>query len=304
VLSNSEKLPQRQRRITDWFIVASVNLIIPVVILWKLHEGDIESTVATISCWISLALLSAVLTIGFSRRNRIDGGVVSRRLLFGIFIVAILTGLITTFAIGEVGKGNSYMKLAASSKPLSEIYPEKKRLVVEAIRRTEANSKENSATAATFKPISPPLYSVDSFSSIAIMKATSQQLDEAFELDKSYAEKQRAVMSDFRRKMANVDPDFLKSWNLARADQESSEAATEAIEQRWVLNTIALYDYAVQHRDEFSLARGALEFSSPILQKEFQSREDRCKELQHEMQAHREELIAYQMKAQANLGLH
>jgi hypothetical protein len=110
-------------------------------------------------------------------------------------------------------------------------------------------------------------------------------------------------MSDFRRKMANVDPDFLKSWNLARADQESSEAATEAIEQRWVLDTIALYDYAVQHRNEFSITSGALEFSSPILKKEFQSRENKCKELQREMQARREVLIAYQRKSQADLGL-
>ena len=293
----------KQRKLMDWLLVALGNLTVPVMLLWKLHNGSIESSVAKVSCWISLGLLTVALVLGFTKRNRSGRGSVSRRLLIGVFFIAILNALVTTSAIGAFEKENSYMKLTVSSKPLSEIYPERKRLVVEALRRTAANSRENSATAAHIKPISPPLYSADSFASIAIMKTTSQQLNDAFQLDKSYAAQQKEVMIDLRRKMASVDADYLKSWNLARADQESSEAATEAIEERWVLSTLGLYEYAMQHHNEITVKNGALEFSSPIVQKDFQSQEKTCKQLQHDMQAHREELIANQKKAQAHLGL-
>lgn len=293
----------KHRKIFVWLIILGSNLGAATVILVRLQGGTTEDDAALWSCWIAFTLTGLLLAFALSKQDRQTRGSVSPSIFIGIPAVGIVVGLLTTSFILDFQSKNSYIALTYSSKPLNEIKPERRKLVVEALRRTAANSKANTDMAKSIKPILPPLYSAESYASPLTIQTTMQRLSDAFEIDVMYAKQQRDVMTDLRTKLAHADPAFLKQWNEARAVQEASEVAGEALEQQWVKETLNLYAYANEHSNAIRLNGSVLSFASSDVQSQFLRQEENCKRLQSEMQSSRQRLLESQKKAQTHLGV-
>lgn len=125
--------------------------------------------------------------------------------------LVILSGLITTICVAAF-PGDNYLAMALSDTPLMTIKPDRKRLLVELIRQDKAASDENSRIAKSMKPISPALYSVDSFASKAAMESTASQLKQAYGIDQTYAAARLHARKDFHDKMQAVDQGYLRDF--------------------------------------------------------------------------------------------
>jgi hypothetical protein len=164
--------------------------------------------------------------------------------------LVVLSGLITTISIAASPSDN-YLAVALSDTPLNKIKPDRKRLVVELIRQNKAASDENSRIAKSMRPISPALYSGDSFASKAAMESTSSQLKQAYEIDQAYAAAKHQARQDFHDKMQRVDPDYLRGFESRMQEEDSLEASIEAEEAKWVASALSLYDYGSNSRQQY-----------------------------------------------------
>jgi hypothetical protein len=215
----------------DIYLLLLVNLGIPAIILRQLHRGDSSHRVSIWSAWLSALILNFVFVSGIRNRHRRNGQMLHPKFILVAVVLAISSGFITTLAVSATKEHNSYLELAQSGIPLNQIQPEQKRLVVELIRRRAANSDENNRVMANIKPISPPLYSIDSFATKEAIESTSTQLKTAYDLDCDYAQRQGQALQDFRYKMSRADPSYLQSFDSARRDEEADEAAIASDEQ-------------------------------------------------------------------------
>ena len=243
--------PIRFRNHFVTFILIVINLSIPVFVLLQRNSVDLTDRAYIWVGWISAVLLNVVFLTAMHLRTRHTVQMVSRRSILIASVLAILSGLITTVSISE-SRHDDYLELAQSNIPLSKIQPERKRLLVELIRRDVANSAENNRISKTIKPISPPLYSVNSFASKEAMKSTSSQLKNDYAIDCSYANAKHQAMQDFHDKMLKVDPEYLREFESRRHDDDVLEASIESAEARWVTSALNLYDYAIAHASTIS----------------------------------------------------
>ena len=133
--------------------------------------------------------------------------------------------------------------------------------MVELVRRMAANSREYERAIVEAKtlPISFALYTPESFASVDGMKSIINTLRKNFEVDMDYAAKQRQIMSEFREKMAGVDPDYLKKWDSKRYDEEQLQASATELEKQWVSGAVALYEFAIVRYDDVKFYGSPLE---------------------------------------------
>ena len=106
------------------------------------------------------------------------------------------------------------------------------------------------------KPISPALYSVDSFANKTAMESTSSQLKQAYDIDQAYAAAKHQARQEFHNQMQRVDPDYLRGFDSKMQEDDSLEASIEAEEAKWVASALSLYDYAAAHASDISLSDG------------------------------------------------
>jgi len=276
------------------------------VILWKTHLGLLAPVVASLSCLLSLILVTAVLVVGVHRRNARNGETGSKNLFvgaasLGLFATAF-TGL-AAFALTH--HHNSYLELAASAIPLSDIQPEQKRLVVEPIRRRTANSREYGVLTATAAatPLSPSLYAPQTFVEKKAIESMIAKLTRYADIDFQYAEKQQAALTDFRDKMSRLDPVYLRSWDQNRSAQDAAEQSLNQKEHEWLESSISLYKFADTHLGETSLVGGELKFTTDALKAEFINRRDQSKTQYQSWQEQFQSLAAHQQETRAKLGL-
>jgi hypothetical protein len=192
-------------------------------------------------------------------------------------VLAVASATVTALAVSSIPAHNEYVDLAFSDVPLSQIHPERKALVVELIRRKAANSREYDIDASQAKPLSPPLYSPESFASKDAIADTMGQLKKATDSDFAYRAKQQDAEADFRKRMSEVDPQYLATFdsNLEKAD----EASMSNLEQQWFSTTSALYQYAAAHQKEIEVRNGNLKFNTTAVQIEFNQRQELSKTL-------------------------
>ena len=282
-----------------WIVIGCVNITIPLVIFWNVHTGEINRSVALYTSWICFVGFNVMCLFGAWSRDRRRGRPPSRKLIVQVAGVALPLALLTTIYVDLRAPENSYAALAMSDTPLDSIQPEWKRLVVQLIRERAANSKEYESEAAHMQPISPPLYSPESFASVEVMTRTAQELQHAFELDDAYAARLRESMANFREKMRAVDPAYLQAWESARTNEEDAEANIFALEGKWDQSVRVLYEYAAAHQGSIRVRNGSLDFSSPPIKAEFESDERASEELQRELQMAREALVQNQQRARS-----
>jgi hypothetical protein len=238
------------------YILVLVSLSVPAFVLFHRNNNHLSDTANIGVGWISAILITAMFAVGaYLRLPLADRQRIFRSLVLTSLALVVLSGLITTISV-EASPSDNYLAVALSDTPLDKIKPDRKRLVVELIRKNKAASDENSRIAKSLKPISPPLYSVDSFTSKAAMESTSLQLKQAYDIDQAYAAANRQARQAFHEKMLKVDPDFLQAFESKMREEDSLETSIEAEEAKWVASASSLYDYAAAHASDISVNIG------------------------------------------------
>ncbi len=265
------------RNSLDWLIVSCANLTVPLMMAWKRGSGELNTTTAIVSGFVALSVVNLAVIVSIRARNKRHGQTTSRALIFGAIVLAVASATLTALAVSSIPAHNEYVDLAFSNVPLSHIHPERKALVVELIRRKAANSREYDIAASQTKALSPPLYSPESFASEDAMADTMGQLKRATDSDFAYRAKQQDAVADFRKRMSEVDSQFLTTFDgdLEQAD----EASMSKLEQQWFSATSALYAYAAAHQKEIEVRNGKLKFNTTAVQIEFNRRQEFSKTL-------------------------
>lgn len=214
-----------------------------------------------------------------------------------------LSGIITTISISATPSDN-YLAAALSGTPLNSIKPERKRLMVELIREEKAASDENRRIAHSMKPISPALYSVESFANKAAMESTSSQLKQAYAIDQAYDAAKLQARQTFHDKMQKVDPAFLRGIESKMREGDSTEASIEKDEAKWVSSAVSLYDYAAAHASDISVnSSGHLTIKSEELKRSLLQQVETSKALQQTMINDRAKALNSQHTLQDAMGL-
>jgi hypothetical protein len=273
------------------FLLAVINFSIPAFVLLQRPSRDMSDGKFILVGWISAIFLNSVILFGLNRRIAQTGKRISSAVVSIAVIFAMLSGVITTAAVAMFPQP-SYLQLAQSSTPLSQIEPEQKRLMVELIRHTAANSAENTRLATSMKPISPPLYSVSSFASKGTMESTSSQLKQAYDIDLAYNAARHQTMRDFHDKMLQVDPSYLHQFESSMHNEEEGEAAIASAEDKWIASAQDLYAYAEAHADKISVTDGGkLQIVDQDIRKSLEEQIEASEALQKEMLDDRQKIV-------------
>jgi hypothetical protein len=254
-----------QRRHMQWFVLFLVNLTIPVLLIWKFRLGEITERNAVISAAICVVGLNAAVLYGFRKGTQSSSDRLPPKFIAAAAMFALAGFSATALTVSHVAHHDSDLDLAMSDTPLDSIQPPRTRLIVELIRQTAANSRENDKVIAEARkhPLDPEVYSPQSFSSVDVMNRTVARLTAFVAADAEYYGKQQSAQRHFREQMAIVDPAYLESWNNSRSPQASADATTEEVQGEWLESVKALYDYAAGHYGELLIRDGKVQFSTP-----------------------------------------
>jgi hypothetical protein len=289
------------RRIT-WLLIVS-NLSVPAFVFFQRDGNNLSDVVNIWVGWISAAVITTALWVGACLRLPVDRRRLPRGMVLTSLALVILSGLITTISIA-VSPGDNYLAVALSDAPLTKIKPDRKRLIVELIRRNKAASDENSRIAKSMKPVSPALYSVDSFASGVAMESTSSQLKYAYDIDQAYSAAKRQARQDFQDKMQRVDPDYLRDFESKMQKDDSLEASIEAEEAKWVKSALSLYDYAIAQAGNISVnSGGRLVIASEGLRQSLLQQIEASKALEETMMNDRAKAVKNQHNLQDAMGV-
>ncbi len=263
----------------EWLLLIVVNLTVPAVLTWKVHTGDASRSVAYISGAVSIVFLNAFLLAAINRRNKANGAAVPRNLTTAAIGLALLSAALTAFGVHSTPESNEYTQLAFSNTPLADIHPRQKALVVELLRRRLANSLAYEKQAAEAKPISPPVYSPESFANVNVIRSTLEQYSKLNAIDVAYRQQQEQSLSDFRDQMMKEDPAYLKSFEAGDQERATEEGNLYQLSQERAAATIALYSYAAAHTKDINVKDGQLKFASADVQTEFSRQLEKAKDL-------------------------
>jgi hypothetical protein len=289
------------RRIS-WILVL-VNISVPAFVFFQRNVNGLSDAQNIWVGWISATVSTAVLVVATYLRLPVDRRQIPSRMVLTSLALVVMSGLITTISIAATPSDN-YLAVALSDTPLDNIKPDRKRLMVELIRQEKAASDENSRIAKSMKPISPALYSVESFSNKAAMESTSLQLKQAYNLDQAYAAAKLQARRAFHDKMQKVDPDFLRSIESKMQEGDSTEASIQLDEANWVSSALTLYDYASVHASNISVSSsGHLTITNEELKRSFSQRVEASKAMQQTMINDRTKALNNQHTLQDKMGM-
>ncbi len=289
------------RRAT-WLLILA-NLSVPAFVFFQRNGNNLSDTVNIWVGWISATVVTAMLVVGMYLRLPVDRRQIPRSMMLIALALVVLSGLTTTISIAASPSDN-YMAVALSDTPLNRIEPDRKRLVVELIRQNKAASDENSRMARSMKPISPALYSGDSFGSKAAMQSTSSQLKQAYDIDQAYARAKHQARQGFHDKMQRVDPNYLRGFESRMQPDDTLEASIEVEEAKWVASALSLYDFAATHAGDITVDSGGhLVIASEELKKRLLQQINASTVLQQAMMNDRAKAVKNQHTLQDAMGM-
>jgi hypothetical protein len=289
------------RRIA-WLLLV-VNLAVPAFVMVQRNGNHLTDAANIWVGWISATMLTVMLVVGTYLRLPMDRRQIPRSMVLTSLALVVLSGLITTVSI-ESSPSDNYLAVALSDTPLNKIKPDRKRLIVELVRQNKAASDENSRIAKTMKPISPALYSVDSFANKTAMESTSSQLKQAYDIDKAYAVAKHEARQAFHDQMQKIDPDYLRGFDSKMQEDDSLETSIEAEESKWVESALSLYDYATAHASDISLNKdGHLAIASEELKQNLLQQINASTALKQTMMNDRAKAVRSQHSLQDAIGM-
>jgi len=186
-----------------------------------------------------------------------------------ITLAVVASGCFWTALHQDLDFSQAILDEAASSKPISTIKPESRAILVQLLRTRLQNSREYNAAASRFKPITPALYSAESFENENVIQSVKSQVEAAASLDISYADKQQEAMDEFRTRMSKGNTAYLASFEAHRKGADEFAKALLQ-EKEWIEATDALYDFAVANQKMMKLRGNQLVFSDPRVKATFE----------------------------------
>ena len=285
-------------------MLVCINSAVPLTIIWKYHVGEVSFSVALLTGAIVLAGGNLAALFGFQQRSKRDGSPLDKRLIAGAVALAAVSFLLTILGVSSVKHRNEYAELAVSDTPLSSIEPERKRLVVELLRRTAAISQEENKKIAEAQkvPMNPVVYSPESFTDQKTIQSTVGQLANYSEIDFQYFAQQQSAREDFHRKMTACDSEYLKKWDADRREQEQTEKSASQLEHDWFASVKTLYDYAEQHARQIAVKDGKISISDNTVRTTFDGLLDRSKALHDNLESTVREEVRLQQLAKAKIA--
>ncbi len=140
----------------------------------------------------------------------------------------------------------------------------------ELLQLLAVNANEHRAAVQAAKPITPGVYSPESFTSPEVENLVAGELEAYSMEDMRYRERNRVAISRFRSRMAEVDPAYLKEWDGKRAEAEGEDLQVADLEAKWVKSVEALYLYAAEHGKEIAMSRTGASFASKDVESGFE----------------------------------
>jgi len=215
-------------------------------------------------------------------------------------VSAVIAAVLSVLGVLSVRPRNDILELAFSDVPLGKISPEPKRLLVELVRRRDANSRTYSQIASTMRPLSPPLYSAESFANEKVCRGTAIRLTQSVEADFGYFAQQEQAGKEFSENLMRIAP----TSDLLKADQwQASASVGNELEHTWLSSTVGLYDYAASHAKDITIKNGTLEFSTESVRREFNRQLATSKDLFQKFQDRVQDSIKQHKQERAAAGL-
>jgi hypothetical protein len=272
-----------KRLLHDWIAIAGMAIVAFAVPVWKYRAGDCSPRVALVSGLLSLLVVYAVLLLTIRVRNRRLGLPSPRSLLIGAIFAGMLAagGLWVTLA-NEMGE-KDLMMTALSSKPISEIRPEEKALVVQLLRKELKRNRDYEHTVSQIKPLNPPLFSNESFRSVTTMQQEIDGLKQAVALDFATHDQHQRDLAEFRSLMMKRYPAYLKSFNSGIRNKEESWEEVLSLERQLLNATIDLYEFAARNPENISFQNGNLISHDPGVWNSFAKKRNNCVSLLQEL---------------------
>lgn len=285
----------------DYLMIAFANAALPIFVVLRARSGDLATANALLIGTLSAILVNGALLAGIGIRKKRAGQRISRTTLLFVLVMGIASigsvELVARFLLDP----DDVVKLAYSNKPLARIYPEPKRLVVELMRHRQQSSDEYQRVAARARPLSPSVYSSESFANTDVMRTTISSLQAAAAVDFGYAARRSRQIADFRREMERIDPHsmYLQAWS----ETEASDESLARIEKDWLTSTVKLYEYAISKVGETKLVNGKLLFRSDAERLEFARLIEESRSLNTRLQTVSKNMKEAQARARADLAL-
>jgi hypothetical protein len=290
-------MTQMSQRNRDWLIVIGVNLTAAFWLFWQHARGDSSAKTTLITTPIVFAVLNTVALLNIRAKNRRQQTVTPASLIVAATLLALAaSGSLWAVLHKDLGD-NELINLAASSKPISAIRPAWRGILVQLLRERLHNSRDYDAAVLRMKPISPPLYSAESFENENVIESVLSQTQAVGSLSISYADKQQEAMNEFRSAMSKADPAYLESFVAERRGIDDEYGKYALLARQWLDATKALYNFAAVNHKMIRLNGSQLVFSDPKIKVSFDEQKERSVDLLNKMLAAEKEQEERQKKA-------
>jgi hypothetical protein len=273
-------------------------------LFWQHTRGDASAKTTLIATPIVFAILNAVMLKSIRAKNRRLQLTTPTSLVVTAILLAVLaSGCFWAALHRDLDFSQAILDEAVSSKPISTIKPESRAILVQLLRTRLQNSREYNAAASRLRPITPVLYSAESFENENVIQSVKSQVEAATSLDISYAGKQQEAMDEFRARMSKADPAYLAAFEEQRkgADDEFAKALLQ--EKQWLDATNALYDFAAANQKMMELKDNQLVFSDPRVKATFEDEKQHSIDLLNKVKAMEKQQAERQERALPNVSL-
>jgi hypothetical protein len=175
------KLDGRRQRL-DRILLVAVSPVCFLMPLWQYKSGAFTARVALAAGLVSAPVIYSVLLLSIRVRNRRNGIRTPLALLIAAVVLSVACDSALWLALRKDVSRNELVAQALSARPLSEIHPAQRALVVDLLRKTLQNSQNYEQVGSQIKPLQPPLYSAESFQGSGAIQSELSQLEGAMTL--------------------------------------------------------------------------------------------------------------------------
>ena len=250
-------LPNR-RLLNDWILIAGVGISALATPVWKYRAGDCTPRVALVSGLLTLLVLDATVLLTIRARNRRRGLPTARSLLIGAVVVGMLSAGGLWLMLGNEMSEKDLMMTTLSSKPIAEIRPGEKALVVQLFRKEFKRNRDYQQMVSQIKPLDPPLFSNASFRSLTTMQREIDALKDVVTLDFATFDQHEHDLGEFRSLMKKRYPAYLESFTSGIRNKEESWEEILSLEKQLLDATVDLYGFAARNPHNISFQYGNL----------------------------------------------
>jgi hypothetical protein len=289
-------MTQVTQRTMDWLLVIVGNLSTAFWLFWQHARGGTSAETTMITTPIVFVIVDVTVLLSIRAKNHSKQLKIPASLILTAVLLALTASGSLWASLRQDLYGNELLNEANSSKPISEIRPERNAILVQLLRARLRNSRETVAATKTMKPIAPALYSPGSFENESVIRSVISQVETAASFDINNAEKQETAMTEFRARMSKADPAYLALFETNRKKEEDEDRQALTQEKEWYEATIDLYKFAAANQKAIKIEEHRVALADPKLQAIFDKKKEHSAELLGRVQAAEKKLADRQEK--------